>query len=62
MMLNKNQMVLGRDSLKRYKIKVDHGDDSLDINGTRIQINVLKSNIVTSQKYHFRASADYAKR
>jgi len=30
-LLNKNQVVLGLDFLKQYKIKEDHGNDTLEI-------------------------------
>ncbi len=41
-LLNKNQVVLGRDYLKQYKIKVDRGNDTLEIDGVHVQINACK--------------------
>jgi hypothetical protein len=34
--------VLGRDYLKQYKIKVDRGNDTLEIDGVHVQINACK--------------------
>ena len=41
-LLNKNQVLLGLDFLKQYKIKEDHGNDTLEIDGVHMQINACK--------------------
>jgi hypothetical protein len=46
-LLDKNSMVIGRDFLRRYKVKVDHGNDLLEIEQHRIFVNSVVSNSVS---------------
>jgi hypothetical protein len=42
-LLDKNNMVIGRDFLKRYGVKVDHGNDMLEIEQHKILVNSVVS-------------------
>ena len=57
--VRRHEMILGRDFLKKYEVKIDHASDTLDIGSNKIYVNTIRSELdETEAEYGFELAND----